>query len=81
MIKCTKCSAMEFNGINSYIKLPNDVVSTQNIRDKGITYTAWIKMLNNNLEQNIVGQKPHIVDIQIFLQGVWLSIVEVIKQP
>lgn len=52
-------SAMEFNGINSYIKLPSDVVSTQNIRDKGITYTAWIKMLNNNLEQNIVGQKPH----------------------
>jgi len=51
--------AMEFNGINNYIKLPNDVVSTQSIRNKGVTYMAWVKMLNNNLEQNIVGQKPH----------------------
>ena len=47
-----------FNGSNNYAKLSNEILSTENIRSNGVTYTAWIKLVNNGITQNIIGQKP-----------------------
>lgn len=48
-----------FNGSSAYIKLPNEIVSTNQIRFSGVTYSAWVKSNQVNIRQNIVGQKPH----------------------
>lgn len=44
-----------FDG-TSQINLPNDVVTTQLIRDNGITYSIWIKP-NSLSDQRIIGQQ------------------------
>ena len=47
-----------FDGVDDYIRLPNEIISTANIRSKGVTYAAWIKLVNTGSSQKIIGQKP-----------------------
>ena len=49
--------AYEFNGSTTSITLPNDIVTTANIRTTGVTYSAWVK-LNAITDGRIVGQQP-----------------------
>ena len=49
-----------FDGLNDYVTLPNDIVTTSSIRANGITYSAWVKSTNVVTEQRIIGQKPSI---------------------
>ncbi len=48
--------AYEFDGITTYIDIPDDIVPVSEIRKKGITYVAWIKPYAIG-EQRIVGQQ------------------------
>jgi len=50
--------AMGFDGVDDWITLPNDIVTTLRIRSSGVTYSAWVKSTNTTLEQRIIGQKP-----------------------
>jgi len=51
---------LSFDGVNGYVSLPNDIVTTSDIRANGITYSAWVNSSNTAAEQRIIGQKPSI---------------------
>lgn len=54
----TNGGVLSFDGVSGYVSLPNDIVTTSNIRANGITYSAWVKSSNTATEQRIIGQKP-----------------------
>jgi hypothetical protein len=47
----------EFDGVDDYIDLPDDIVPVSVIREKGVTYEAWVKV-HSLRSGEIVGQKP-----------------------
>lgn len=47
-----------FDGVDDYVALSNDLITTQNIRANGATYAAWVKPTDFAQESRIVGQKP-----------------------
>ena len=53
--QCIAGKCILFNG-GQTINLPNEIISTTNIRTQGITYQAWVKLTNNNQEMLIFGQ-------------------------
>ena len=45
-----------FDGINTSISLPNNILSTNDIRTNGLTYSVWIKP-EQLTEQRVIGQQ------------------------
>jgi len=50
-------SALSFDGVDDYVSLPNDIVTTANIRLNGITYEAYFTPKTYE-PMRIVGQQP-----------------------
>ena len=50
--------SLSFDGVDDYIALPNDIITTANMRANGVTYSAWVRPTNFATSRRIVGQKP-----------------------
>lgn len=65
--------ALDFDGSDDFIDLPDDIVTTAIIETNGLTISAWVKADTSGTLRAIAGQKPNPVYLYLSSGGIYIS--------